>query len=268
MKDINAIDTTAATLRDVAEIARAAGLRLLTRFSAHARPRGRQDMFTAGHANEDASLQGLRQALATVLPDARWLEEEDEARPLPAGPWWVVDAVEGNVNHVHGMPDWGVSITLVRDGEPVLAAFHQPVGDHLWTALREGGAWLDGKPLQASGKTEMDAAIAATGQAEVGQTETHERMGRSIAAMLGHALMVSASVPSTFPMLRVAAGQVDVFWQYAPVLPGVAAGALFVRESGGVVTRVNGSPWAPGAPDILVSARALHPEAVHVLSRA
>ena len=33
----------------------------------------------------------------------------------------VVDGAEGGVNHVHGLPEWGVTITLIRDNAPILA---------------------------------------------------------------------------------------------------------------------------------------------------
>jgi myo-inositol-1(or 4)-monophosphatase len=56
----------------------------------------------------------------------------------------------------------------------------------------------------------------------------------------------------------VAAGQHDVFWQYEPVLPGVAPGLLLVTEAGGTASRIDGSPWAPGRPDILISAPGVH----------
>jgi myo-inositol-1(or 4)-monophosphatase len=67
-------------------------------------------------------------------------------------------------------------------------------------------------------------------------------------------------------MLLVAAGQNDVFWQYEPVLPGVAAGALLITEAGGTVSRIDGSPWSPGSPDILAAALALHQAAAGALA--
>jgi myo-inositol-1(or 4)-monophosphatase len=251
----------------VTAVAREAGARLLASYSPGARPAGRDDMFAAGHRNEDTASQGLRAALSAVRPQARWVADDDETAPLPDdGEWWAVDAVEGNVNHVHGLPEWCVSITLLRASEPVLTVVHQPVGDHTWTAARGHGAFLDGRPLHASAKTELNAAITVTGQAEAAQAGTYRRLGDSIAAMLAEALMVKATVPSTFPMLLVASGQNDVFWQFAPVLPGVAAGLLLITEAGGVVTRLDGSPWRPGDPDILATAPALHKAAAAVLS--
>ncbi len=253
-------------LPGVVGVARAAGTRLLQVYAPDARPAGRQDMFVAGTRNEELADGGtLRAALARVRPQAGWVEDDEETKPLGDGEWWAVDAVEGNVNHVHGMPEWCVSITLLRDQAPVLAVVYQPADDLLYTAVRGAGARRNGTTLRASRKTDMNAAITITGQAEADQRDTYRRIGDSMTAMLSHALMVKASVPSTFPMLQVATGQADVFWQYEPVLPGIAAGILLVTEAGGVATRVDGSPWRPGAPDILVAAPGLAEAAVKVL---
>jgi myo-inositol-1(or 4)-monophosphatase len=189
-----------------------------------------------------------------------------ETTPLPPGEWWVVDAVEGAVNYVHGMPEWAVTVALLRDSQPVLAVVRQPAGDLTYTGIRGAGAFRNGRRLRTSAKASLDAAIAVTGQAEAGQDDTYRRIGESVTAMLGQALLVRTFVPSTFPMLLVAAGQHDVFWQYAPVLPGIAAGALLITEAGGTVSRIDGSAWSPGSPDILATAPALHQAAARVLA--
>jgi myo-inositol-1(or 4)-monophosphatase len=243
-----------------------AGDRLLAEFSPAARAASRADMAVAGGHIEELVLGQLRPELASLRPQAGWAGEEMETTPLPPGEWWVVDAVEGAVNYVHGLPDWCVTVTLVRDGQPVIAVVRQPVGDLTYTAVRGAGAHLNGQPLRTSVKTTLDAAIAVTGQAEAGQDGTYRRIGESVTAMLGQALLVRASVPSTFPMLLVASGQSDVFWLYEPVLPGVAVGMLLITEAGGTVTRIDGSPWGPGSPDILAAAPGLHQAAVGALA--
>lgn len=254
------------TANDLIPIVTEAADLLLDVYSPDARPEGRTDMFAAAERNEKLVLDSLRPALVRLRPSARWLADELETTPLPPGEFWVVDAVEGNVNHVHGMPEWCVTVTLIIDSEPVLTVIRQPIGDHTYTATRGEGAFHNGERLRVSAKTDLDAAIVSTGQAETGQPHTHRRIGASITAMLDSALVVRAFVPSTFPMLLLAAGQHDVFWQYEPVLPGIAPGLLLVTEAGGVATRIDGSPWRPGASDVLVAAPGLHRAAVDVLS--
>ncbi|MFF7476735.1 inositol monophosphatase family protein [Streptomyces sp. NPDC008092] len=268
-----ATDAPAASAEDrelltaVVDLAAEAGRALEARYTTDARPATRHDMFQAGTADGQVSLDILRPGLTALRPEARWLTDEYETTELPSGEWWVVDEVEGNVNHVHGLPEWAVTVALVRDGQTVLAVVRQPVGDLTYTALRGGGAHLNGTPLKISAKTELNAAIVVTGQAEADQDGTYRRIGESISAMLDKALLVRATVPSTFPMLLVAAGHNDVFWQYEPVLPGIAAGALMITEAGGTVTRIDGTPWVPGSDTVLVAAPALHEQAVQVLAK-
>lgn len=252
-------------LNRLVEIADRAGARLLARYDPAHQPADLDGLLAALQANEQASNDGLRAALTALRPHAGWIEGELEAAPLPDGEWWAVDAVEGNINHVQGTGEWCVSITLVRDGRPVIAVVRQPVGDLTYTAVRGAGAMLNGTPLHVSAKTDLRTAIVGTGQAEVGQVDTYRRIGDSITAMLHRTLLVQATVPSTFPMLLVAAGRTDAFWLYRPTLPGVAAGALFVTEAGGSVTRIDGTPWTPGSPDILATTPHLHSAAVDAL---
>lgn len=253
-------------LTRVTAAATAAGERLLREYSPEARPGSRGDMAALGAHTDTLVLAALRPELERAWPGAGWVDDDLETVPLPDGDWWVVDAVEGAVNYVHGLPEWAVTVALIRNGEPVLAVVRQPVGDLTYTATTGGGAHLNGKPLAASAKTELNAAVAVTGQAEAGHDETYRRIGDSVTAMLGEALLVRAFVPSTFPLLLVATGQHDVFWQYEPVLPGVAAGMLFVAEAGGTVTRLDGSPWTTGSPDFLAAAPGLHRAAADVLA--
>ncbi|MBA3946017.1 MAG: 3'(2'),5'-bisphosphate nucleotidase CysQ [Herpetosiphonaceae bacterium] len=243
-----------------------AGARLLAVYSPDARPADRSEMFYAGRRNEELSLDSLRAALLAARPEAQWVEDDQETGALPAGEWWTVDAVEGNVNHVHGLPEWCVSVTLLRDTIPVLTAVYQPVGDLTYTAIRSAGAHLNGRPLHTSTKSDLGIAIVTTGQAEAGQESTYRRLGDSITAMLSRALLVRATVPSTFPLLLVASGHCDVFWQYEPVLPGIAAGALLVTEAGGIVSDVHGQSWRPGSTDILATALNLHGPAIEALA--
>lgn len=253
-------------LADAVAIAERVGSRLLTRFEPSPRLGDGEAILAALQANEDAAAPLLREALLALRPEAGWFDDEEAASSSRTGECWVVDAVEGNINHVHGTEEWGVSITLLRHGAPVLAVVRQPARDLTWTAVRGGGARSNGERLRVSTKTELRLALAATGQAEVGQVDTYQRIGDSITAMLHHALLVRATVPSTFPMLLVAAGRNDVFWQYRPTLPGVAAGTLFVTEAGGSVTAIDGTAWTQESPGILATSPRLRTAAVAALA--
>ncbi|QMU79780.1 3'(2'),5'-bisphosphate nucleotidase CysQ [Streptacidiphilus sp. PB12-B1b] len=245
----------------------AAGAHLRERFTPDARPGSLAEVVAAIHANDAASLRFLREPLERLRPGAAWAEDELESGALPSGEWWVTDAVEGNINHIHGMTEWSVTATLVRDNRPVLTAVHLPLTGDTYTAVRGGGAFLNGVRLRASAKAGLDAALVGTGQARPGESaDTFRRIGLSVAAMLSSALVTRVSVPATMQLIQVAAGRMDVFWQFSDVRSGLLAGALLVAEAGGTVTDAAGAPWSLSSPDFLAAAPALHAAAVEVLA--
>lgn len=254
-------------LPHVVAAVQATGRQLLERFkTVPPRFTNRDDVFAALQASDEVAMAVLVPALTQARPGVNWAGEGDSGA-LPAGEWWVTDAVEGNINQIHGMTDWAVTATLVRDNVPVLTAVHVPLLGTTYTAVQGGGAYQDGTPLRPSAKARLEGALVGTGQALPGEDEATRRLiGRSSTAMLEHALLLRVSVPATLQLVEVAAGRMDVFWQHSQVRSGLLSGALLVAEAGGRVTDIRGAPWTLESDDFLASAPTLHAQAVTVLS--
>ena len=245
----------------------AAGAQLKSRFSLGAPGlKTLADVVHAIDANDAAALTAMRAPLLAARPGALWADDELAGGELPPGEWWVTDPVEGNINHIHGMADWCVTATLVRDNQLVLTVVDVPLTGETYLAMRGHGAWCNGVRLRASGKTTLNAALVATGQAAPGESsETQRRLVKSIAAMLKAGLVLRAAVPSTWQLMHVAAGRMDVFWQFSQVRSGLVAGALLVEEAGGVVSDARGRPWTLGSDNLVAAAPGVHAASVDVL---
>lgn len=262
-----ALEADQSLLPALAAAVQEAGTAMVARQPARPEFRTRADVVAAIYANDDASLAVLKPRLSALRPLAGWVDDELESGLLPAGEWWVADPVEGNINHAHGLPDWGVTATLVRDNVPVLTAVHVPLVGETYTAVLGGGAWVNGRTLVPSAKVELVGAMVGTGQAAPGESaEVFDRIGTSVAAMLNHAMVLRVSVPATMQLIQVAAGRMDAFWQFSQVRSGLLAGALIVSESGGIVSDTRGRPWRLDSPDFLATTPGLHPATVQVLS--
>jgi myo-inositol-1(or 4)-monophosphatase len=251
----------------VVKAVQAAGTHMLSLFSINARLGNQDEILAAVYTNDEESLSVLRPALEQARPGAGWVDDELGSGALPPGEWWVTDAVEGNINHIHGMTEWGVSATLVRNNLAVLTVVYLPIANNTYTAVRGSGAHLDRVRLHPSTKTDLKAALVGTGQAKPGEDrETYRRIGQSVTAMLNAALVVRVSVPATLQLIHVAAGRMDVFWQHSAVRSGLLAGALLVEEAGGSISDTHGQPWNLTSDDFLATAPGLHTAAVAVLS--
>jgi myo-inositol-1(or 4)-monophosphatase len=218
-------------------------------------------------AADAASLAVLRPGLEAARPGAGWVDDELGEGPLPNGEWWVADPVEGAINYVHGLTDWGVTATLVSDNRPVLTVIRLPLAPATYQALKGHGAWRNGERVRTSDKIELRGALVGTGQASPHETtSTFRLISRSLAAMMEVSGVTRVSVPSTLQLTTVAAGQWDVFWQHSAVASGLLAGALLVAEAGGVVTDIAGEAWTLHSTDFLAAAPGVHAQAVTVLT--
>ncbi|MFF4816263.1 inositol monophosphatase family protein [Kitasatospora sp. NPDC001309] len=255
-------------LTRTANAVREAGSALRERFGEVVHHRTREELMHALAANDDTALAILRPRLTHLRPDARWVEDELDGGALPPGEWWVVDPAEGNVNHLHALPEWAVTATLVRDNRPVLTVVHLPLTGETYTALTGAGAHLDGRPLHVSPTADLGLGIVATSQARPDEDETVvRRVGSSITAMLFDALVVRTAVPATLHLANVAAGRIDAFWQFAGARADLLPGALLVTEAGGRISDAEGRPWTPQSGSFLAAAPGIHAEAVATLSR-
>ena len=96
-------------------------------------------------------------------PGDGWLSEESENDPtrLAARRVWVVDPIDGTRAYIAGREDWSISVALVEDGRPVLAALQAPVTGELFLATRGKGSTRNGTAIQASDGDGLDGARVA-----------------------------------------------------------------------------------------------------------
>ncbi|OXM70518.1 inositol monophosphatase [Amycolatopsis vastitatis] len=230
-------------------------------------PASFEELAAAFSAIDDPLAAGFRAALTELRPGAAWADEFDD---LPGGEVWVVDALDGAVQLLQGLPQYCLTVTLVRDGEPELAVLHSPWLGETYAALRGEGARRNGERIEPSRKKSLDAAVAATSQPPfVGkQPGVAEAAGRSLTAVLGEVAAVRNLGPTSWQVADVAAGRLDLFWQYGRDATNLAGAALIAREAGAVVTTAGGAPWTPSAGSFVATAPALHALVLDALGQA
>jgi myo-inositol-1(or 4)-monophosphatase len=198
-----------------------------------------------------ASERAIVARLRAAFPDHA-IEAEEEVRDRAGdAPRWFLDPLDGTVNFVHRLPCFAVSLALYRDGEPEVAVVHAPRLAETFHALRGGGAFLatgsgPPEPLAVSRASELGEAILATGfpyRRHELVPNNLENFARLFARVRDLRRMGSAALDLAY----TAAGRFDGFWELYLAPHDVAAGALLVREAGGIVRDVaGGEDWLRG----------------------
>src|ERR1700674_4578484 len=100
----------------------------------------------------------LEKRLRSATPDYGWLSEEsvdDEAR-VGKRVVWIVEPIDGTRGYLAGREDWCVSVALVEDASPLLAAVFAPASDEFFFAACGQGAARNHVPIYATPGTELD----------------------------------------------------------------------------------------------------------------
>ena len=206
-----------------------------------------------------ASQEVVRQTVFGAFPDHDFLSEEEPVVPAarPAGGSgpryrWIVDPLDGTTNYVHGIPDFAVSLALECDGEVLVGTVFNPVHGECYTAAKGSGAFLNGRRLWTSGITQLRQAVVAA------SFPPRITADSPIIADFTRILLASQSVRRTgsaaLNLCYVAAGRFDGFWARDTKVWDVAAGFLMIREAGGIMTGLDGSPFRLDRPQFVAAA--------------
>jgi myo-inositol-1(or 4)-monophosphatase len=240
-------------LRVCEDAARAGGRQLLAwlgRFGVQ--EKGVRDFVTdADHASQEA----IRRVVAARFPEHEFVGEEHALEVLPesgASMTWIVDPLDGTTNYVHGYPHYAVSVAVARGSELLAGVVFDPVAEKCFVARSGGGAWCDGVRLKVSETRRVSEALVAVSLPARVKREDTDFLDFVEAVLLCQGVRRSGS--AALNLAYVASGTLDAFWA-AHIHPwDVAAGALLVREAGGVVSGRDGADFQLWRPHFVVAA--------------
>lgn len=85
---------------------------------------------------------------------------------------WVVDPVDGTQAYDLGVPLATCSLGLVVDGEAVLGVVYDPYMDRLYTAVKGGGAFMNGERIAVSQNDTLDKSYVILSSRMIGYPVT------------------------------------------------------------------------------------------------
>ena len=175
----------------------------------------------------------LHERLMRLEPGCGWLSEEteDDRARLTASRVWVVDPIDGTRAFLSGRHDWSISVALVEDGRPVLAAIFAPMLDAFYAATTGAPTTLNGIAVTANPGSSLQGMKAA------GPRQMLERLARHAPDLTMEPKVFSLALRVT----RVAAGTLDLaFASNNSHDWDLAAADLLVHQAGGALTTFAG----------------------------
>ncbi len=177
--------------------------------------------------------QLIVERLAAVRPNDAVLAEEGALSDGASGVRWVIDPLDGTTNYVYGYPAFCVSIAVEIDGRPQVGVIWDSSVGQLYEAIGGYGAVRDGQTIRVRENAELANALVATGFSYL--AERRARQGAAAAFLLSRVRDIRRGGSAALDLCRVAAGQVDAFYELYLNPWDYAAGRVIALEAGAEV---------------------------------
>src|SRR5210317_1433608 len=148
---------------------------------------------------------------------------------------WIIDPLDGTTNYLHGFPHYAVSIACEHQGKLTHGVIYDPYKQELFAASRGAGATLNNRRIRVTALKTTQGALLATGF-PFKHPDQLDSFLQDFTAFFAKASDVRRAGSAALDLAYVAAGRLDGYWEAGLNAWDIAAGALIVREAGGLVT--------------------------------
>lgn len=169
--------------------------------------------------------------LKKLIPESKFFQEEQEQNEVGAKYLWIIDPIDGTENFSRGIKDFAISIALAIDGEIVLGVCYLPKTKELFSAIKNGGAFLNNKPIHVSYR-KFEQSLFAT---------AFSLYKKEYAGVCQNILKEAYPIVKDFrrfgscacELCYIAKGELDLLFEIRVFLWDFAAALLILKEAGG-----------------------------------
>jgi myo-inositol-1(or 4)-monophosphatase len=188
------------------------------------------------HKSEAIIIETIRSS----FPDHQILTEESGHHASDGDITWIIDPLDGTVNFAHGIPFFCVSIAAIQGTDILCGVIYSPMTEELFTAEMGEGAFLNGHSYKVTQQTSLLHSFLVTGfPYSVKENPLH--CIDHFAHIVGMGIPIRRLGSAALDLAYVAVGRFDGFWEVALQPWDMAAGALLVKEAGGIVIDYSGN---------------------------
>ena len=215
----------------------------------------------------EADVNSENRIVATIreaFPDHTILAEESGLEKGTQDYAWLVDPLDGTTNFAHRLPIFCISIAFAIGSDIRVGIVLNPVSGELFTASRDEGAKLNGKPIEVSSTAGVTNSLLVTGF-PYNVREVFEPIITRYASCLRASQGIRRLGSAALDLCYVACGRFEGFWEQNLKPWDTAAGSLIAAEAGGCVTDFSNRRFQVDAKEILATNGKIHDEMLALL---
>ena len=177
----------------------------------------------------------IKDYLTKKTPDISIHAEESGKLIKTSELTWCIDPLDGTTNYSHGYPFFGTSIGLLYKNNPILGSISVPYLNELYSACIGKGAYCNDKEIRVSNTSTLFDSLLVTGFS-YDRFDIEDNNYAEFCYLTHKTRGVRRGGAAAVDLAFVASGKVDGYWERGLEIWDLAAGAIIVKEAGGVVS--------------------------------
>ena len=177
---------------------------------------------------------------------------------------WVIDPLDGTRNFMHGYPQFSISIAIMKNNVTEFGLIYDPIRQELFTATRGQGAYVNSRRMRISDAKRMGQTLIATGFPfrKKENIKTYLTAFENVFSKCGD---IRRAGSAALDLAYVAAGRLDGYWESDLFIWDIAAGALMVKEAGGMATDFQNTETYLESGKIIAANPKIHKELIQLI---
>jgi myo-inositol-1(or 4)-monophosphatase len=248
----------------ILDAVRKIGDAFLKNYKQNSIPQSMDDLLRQLEDIDTLCLTSLKEDLSLEFPDTPWhigneFDTDSQRNPATQNEYWLCDAMDGAIQYLQHIPGWTINLVLMRGGKPFFSVIYDPLSNEIFWAKDGEGAFMNGKALKISHKTDLAVMLAVFeyGHQDKSNNHLNEKIGSTVTKLLDNFGVVRNYGPHGLQLAYVGAGRIDLFIQEDLDTYNWIAGLLIAREAGAEILTADGQPWKWGSEGLLVAPKSI-----------
>lgn len=185
------------------------------------------------------SEKAILSVLKSEFPDFNILSEETGVIDKNSEYTFIIDPLDGTNNFVLGIPNFSISIALMKNDELILGVVHIPILGQTYYAQKGKGAYLNDRKLSVNSEQDMKRVTISYTCGYINSRDFSQKLQKKLDDFPIKRVLTMWS--PAVDLCLLASGKIEAIINNANEIYDFAAGKIIAREAGAVITDFEGN---------------------------
>lgn len=176
----------------------------------------------------------LQDRFSKLLPDSSFYCEEGDIKDTSKDYVWIIDPIDGTTNYACHIGVCTISVALEYKGEAIIGVVYNPYQNHLFTAEKGKGAYLNGERIHTNNK-KFNQCVLYTAFSAYDKSKSHLAFALA-EEIFPHINDIRRTGSAAYEICSIGAGRGDLFLEIRLSPWDYAAASLVLKEAGGEIS--------------------------------